>query len=111
MHCYAASLGGVAWCKANLRWYESKVAEWKIPGGILVTEFAFIPYADFTLADAIREESQWIDEMDANPLVRAYFRFTNTWDEKWTYCPECIVFKLLELDDTFTPAGQMYYWH
>ena len=108
MHCYASSVGGVALCKQNLQQYRDWVTEWDIPDGIWITEFAFVPWGDFTEADALREESLWIDELNRDQFVQRYARFTNRWNKDWTYCPECIIFRMIDDAGNLLRPGVLY---
>ena len=108
MHCYAASVGGVAWCKQNLQQYREWVTKWNVPNGIWITELAFTPYGDYTEQDALRDESQWLDELNRDPFIRRYARFTNRWNKAWMYCPGCIIYRMIDDDDNLLNAGKVY---
>lgn len=105
-----AYYGTVAETEELVTWYESKSIEWNTPGGVWVTEWAYLP-CWMSYGEAISSMEQTVEWLENEPLVARYAWFAArlTGDEEWSFKPKSC---LTNLNDFYTgkltPLGVAY---
>lgn len=98
-HCYAVPSRGQSWtsCQDDIEWYEARVDEWNIPGGIWVTEYGFLADGCSTTpgnltcnwTTAVNALNSYTDWLQTRPKVKRYAWFASriAGNEPWWGLP------------------------
>ncbi|GEM_PF-1979246 len=82
-HCYAVPFLGQSWtsCQDDIEWYEARVDEWNIPGGIWVTEYGFLANncsgLNCNWTTAVSALNSYTDWLQTRPKVKRYAWFAS----------------------------------
>jgi len=105
-----AYFGGVIEVIEMVRWYEDRAVEWNVPGGVWLTEFAFLPCYTSN-AQARAAEVEILNWLEAEPGVARYawFAARMSGDELWSFKPKSCLTHLNDFESgALTTEGRIY---
>jgi hypothetical protein len=107
VHCYRWTAED---CISLTQWYLARAKEWGI-SEVWVSEFAFLPCGNRSIAQAEAEMEQYIQWMKGNPKITRYAWFASRirGDEWWAFQPRECNTPLLDFDrGSLTAFGNGY---